>query len=108
MKNSAILIILGGLFICCAPGALAKGDPAKGKEIYQENCVPCHGNPALGIPSGDYPSPAVTGSSRELLEFRVLRAAYPPGYKPKNPTKEMPPFPALEPRIDDLFAFLNQ
>ncbi len=108
MKNIAILIILGGLFICCAPVTLAKGDPAKGKEIFQENCQWCHGYPDVGVPSGPNPSPAVTGSSRELLEARVLRASYPPGYKPKNPTKKMKPLPALEPSIDDLFAFLNQ
>ena len=105
MKKSAILIILGGLFMCCAPGALAKGDQAKGKEIYLRWCANCHGkNPAWG----NFFTPALTGSSRELLEARILRAAYPPGYKPKKPTNKMETYPNLEPNIDDLFAFLNQ
>ncbi len=105
MKNSAILIMMGGLFICFAFVALAKGDPAKGKEIYLRYCARCHGaNPSWG----SFRWPPITGSSRELLEARLLRASYPPGYKPKKPTKEMVAFPNLEPNIDDLFAFLNQ
>ena len=105
MKNSAILIMMGGLFICFAPVALAKGDPAKGKEIYLRFCARCHGtNPAWGT----FLAPALTGSSRDLLEASVLRASYPPGYKPKKPTKNMLAFPNLEPNIDDLFAFLNK
>ena len=105
MKKSAILIIMGGLFISCVPGALEEGDPAKGKKVYLRLCANCHGtNPAWG----NFKAPALTGSSRELLEARILRAAYPPGYKPKKTTKNMPAFPREEPNIDDLFAFLNQ
>ena len=105
MRNIAILILMGGLFICCASVTLAKGDPAKGKKVYLRLCANCHGkDPAWG----NFRNPAVTGSSRELLEARILRAAYPPGYKPKKTTKKMPAFPREEPNIDDLYAFLNQ
>ena len=105
MKKSATLIILSGIFIFCASGALAKGDPAKGKKVYLRLCGHCHGkNPSWG----NFKAPALTGSSRKLLEARIMRAEYPPGYKPKKTTKEMPAFPREEPNIDHLFAFLNQ
>ena len=35
--------------------------------------------------------PRVKGSSRELLEAKVLHGKYPPGYRPKRPTAVMPP-----------------
>ena len=105
MKRIICFALLGALFLFIAPTVWPKGDPAKGKEIYLRICAHCHGkNPAWG----NFKNPALTGSSRELLQARILRAAYPPGYKPKKPTKTMPPFPYLKPHIDDIYAFLNQ
>ena len=51
--------------------------------------------------------PAVAGASRELLEAKVLRGAYPPGYAPKRNTKTMPPLPHLRDHIGDLAAYLQ-
>ena len=50
--------------------------------------------------------PPVAGSSRELVDARVLRVAYPPGYQPKRPTTLMQPMPDLAGSIDDITAFL--
>ena len=50
--------------------------------------------------------PPVAGASRELVEARVMRAAYPPGYAPKRTTTLMQPLPDLVGAIDDLAAFL--
>ncbi|MBI4513505.1 MAG: hypothetical protein HY702_05285 [Gemmatimonadetes bacterium] len=47
------------------------------------------------------------GSSRALLEARILRAEYPPGYTPTRTTRLMPARPDLAPYIDDLAAFLQ-
>ena len=47
------------------------------------------------------------GSSRELLEARVVQGNYPPGYTPKRPSKVMPPRPDLAPSIPDLAAYLQ-
>ena len=51
--------------------------------------------------------PEVKGSSRELLEAKVLRVTYPPGYKPKRPTSVMPPQPQIAGDIPALAAYLK-
>lgn len=51
--------------------------------------------------------PPLRGSSRELLDAKLLKGTYPPGYTPKRPTTIMPPQPALEPEIASLAAFLK-
>jgi mono/diheme cytochrome c family protein len=81
------------------------GDLNRGRAIYLSNCAACHNND----PSKDGPiGPAIKGSSRELIEARVFRASYPPGYTPKRKTTLMPAQPYLESSIPDLMAFLNQ
>ena len=76
----------------------------RGKAAYV-NCVSCHGpDPTRDGPQG----PAVAGASRALLEARVMRGAYPDGYKPKRSTAIMPPQPILQPYLDDLAAYLAE
>jgi mono/diheme cytochrome c family protein len=79
-------------------------DPNRGRAIYASNCAACHNlDPSKDGPIG----PAIKGASRELIEARVLRASYPPGYTPKRKTKMMPAQPDLQPAIPDLVAFLR-
>lgn len=79
-------------------------DWQRGRAIYIANCVACHNND----PSKDGPiGPAIKGSPPELLESRVLRTEYPPGYKPKRNTKVMPTFPFLKNEIPYLVAYLQ-
>ena len=81
------------------------GNPRRGRAIYLSNCAACHNTD----PSKDGPiGPAIKGSSRELIEARVLRASNPPGYTPKRKTTLMPAQPYLESSIPDLVTFLNQ
>jgi mono/diheme cytochrome c family protein len=81
----------------------AAGDPNRGRAVYLANCAACH-NPD---PSKDGSlGPAIKGASRELIEARVLRGTYPPGYTPKRKTTAMPAQPYLEKSIPDLVAFL--
>ena len=76
----------------------------RGRQLYLAQCIACHNSdPALAGPLG----PPVKGSSRELLESKVLNGTYPPGYTPKRPTTLMPPQPALAGEIDNLAAFLK-
>jgi len=76
----------------------------RGRAVFIANCVACHNND----PSKDGAiGPAIKGSSRELIEARVLRNSYPTDYKPKRPTKVMPQFPYLEPEIPYLAAYLR-
>jgi len=76
-----------------------------GRTVYMSNCVVCHNpNPNLAGSQG----PAIAGSSRELVEARVLHLAYPPGYTPKRTTHAMRAFPQLKDQIDNLTAFLAE
>ncbi len=82
-----------------------EGDAAKGKEVYLVQCIACHApDPSVAGPVG----PEIKGSSRELLEARVLNATYPEGHKAKRDTKMMPPLPHLIEEIDNIHIFLNQ
>jgi mono/diheme cytochrome c family protein len=81
------------------------GDPQRGKSVYLSNCAACHNSD----PSKDGSvGPAIKGSNRELLIARILKASYPPDYKPKRQTRAMPAQPYLRSAIPDLVAFLNQ
>jgi mono/diheme cytochrome c family protein len=76
---------------------------ARGRAVYVGNCIACH-NPDPTQDGGLGPS--VAGASRELLEARVLRADYPPGYTPKRDSHLMIALPHLAGDIDALHAYL--
>ena len=106
------LLVLGCAFVVAAcsrdsdEGAAGKTPEWKrGRAVFVANCTACH-NPD---PSKDGPlGPAIKGSSRELLEARVLRGTYPPDYQPKRSTRVMPQFPFLKSEIPYLLAFLSE
>ncbi len=124
MLNRVLFSILVGVFsFSCTPkssdsdvkkeeskaepsAAAAELKPAdKGKQVYQVQCTACHNaNPKMPGALG----PEVWGSSKELLEARIMKAEYPPNYKPKRPTKTMVALPHLKSDIDALHAYLNQ
>jgi mono/diheme cytochrome c family protein len=79
-------------------------DWERGRAVYVANCIACHNNdPAKDGPIG----PALKGSPKELVEYRVLRTEYPPGYTPKRNTKIMPIFPFLKDDVPYLAAYLR-
>jgi mono/diheme cytochrome c family protein len=81
-----------------------KGDPARGRQIYAANCVTCHNmDPSKDGSIG----PAIKGASQDLLEAKIFRATYPPGYIPKRKTNAMPAQPYLKSAIPDLAAYLR-
>jgi mono/diheme cytochrome c family protein len=82
------------------------GGPAaeRGRQVYLAQCIACHNpDPALAGPLG----PPVKGTSRDLLEAKILRGTYPPGYTPKRSTSLMPAQPQLQPEIPNIAAFLQ-
>jgi mono/diheme cytochrome c family protein len=84
----------------------ANADPKvmAGRGVFLSNCIACHNaNPARDGSLG----PSIKGSSLELLQARVLRAEYPPGYAPKRPTKIMVKLPLTEADVEALHAYLN-
>ncbi len=100
-KTTLILPLVLLLAACAQDG----NDPvARGKQVYLTECIACHNSdPAKDGPVG----PAIKGSSLKLIEARILRAGYPPGYTPKRNTALMPPLPKVATKISDLAAFLR-
>jgi len=58
----------------------------QGKQVYLAQCTACH---AFDPSQPGAVGPEVKGASRELLEAKLLRGTYPPGYRPKRPTSAM-------------------
>jgi mono/diheme cytochrome c family protein len=77
----------------------------KGRTLYSLRCASCH-HPADPRRDGSL-GPAIAGSGRALLEARILRAEYPPGYTPKRATRLMPKLTATPGELEALHAFLN-
>jgi mono/diheme cytochrome c family protein len=75
-----------------------------GRGVYNANCIACHN---LDATKDGALGPAVSGASRELLEARIVRAEYPPGYTPKRDTRVMIALRHLEPNLDELTAYLD-
>jgi mono/diheme cytochrome c family protein len=98
------MTLLAALIAGCSEPEHISPEAERGRKVYAANCVSCHNvDPSKPGPVG----PAVKGASRELIEERVMRAAYPPGYKPKRDTKLMVPFAHLADKVDDLAAYLR-
>jgi mono/diheme cytochrome c family protein len=86
-------------------GPALSPEAQRGKTVYTVNCTACHAaDPNLAGGLG----PDVAGSSLELLEARVLRAEFPPGYTPKRDSRVMIALPHLEPDIPALHAYLAE
>ncbi len=102
MSRWARGVAAGLVLAACSPGDESPAE--RGRLVYRANCVACHNlDPSrVGVMG-----PPVQGASRELLEARVLRAEYPPGYTPSEETKLMQPLPYLAGEIDALAAYLG-
>ena len=99
----AIALALSVVFAtACQPKKLTPVE--RGRVIYLTNCVVCH-NRDPNLPGSQ--GPPIAGSSRELVEARVLHLAYPPGYKPKRTTHGMRAIPTLAPEIGNIAAYLQ-
>lgn len=101
----AVAALLAAVLAGCSGGGPELSPEAeRGRQVYLAQCTACHASdPARDGPLG----PAVKGSSRELLETRLIRGTYPPGYTPKRPSAVMQPMPHLRDRLDDLAAYLR-
>jgi mono/diheme cytochrome c family protein len=88
----------------CEQGPALSPAAERGRQAYLGQCIACHAtDPAQRGPVG----PPIKGSTRELLEAKILRGSYPPGYTPKQNTTVMQPMPHLAASLDDLAAYLQ-
>lgn len=100
------LFILGACTKKEAPSS-SKEPPSlydQGKVAYMANCIACHN---VSPKQAGSVGPDIYGSSLELVEAKVLRNEYPPGYSPKRPTKLMIAIPSLKDQIPAIKEFLN-
>jgi mono/diheme cytochrome c family protein len=103
--STAVLcaVLAGGLLAACSEEPLTPLGQ-RGRQVYLGQCISCHNSdPATPGAVG----PAIKGSSAALLEARVLRGTYPPGYEPKRPTKVMQPMPQLAGDLPALVEYLR-
>jgi mono/diheme cytochrome c family protein len=95
-----VALVVGG----CGSDSGLSPSAERGRQVYLAQCTSCHApEPAQAGSLG----PAVKGASRELLEAKVLRGTYPPGYTPKRTTSLMPPQPAVAPDVAALADYLK-
>jgi mono/diheme cytochrome c family protein len=92
------------LVLAAACGQKLSPEAERGRQVYQSQCIACHNpDPAQAGPVG----PPLKGSPRELLQAKVLRGAYPPGYTPRRTTRVMQPMPQLADDITPLSEYLK-
>ena len=107
-SERSVLYLCASLSIACSENPNSNSAPSlveRGEHYYQNVCIACHN----GDPNEDGTlGPAVAGASIALLEAKILRGEYPPGYQPKRETASMPRFEFLAPEIPGLAAYLNQ
>ncbi len=101
-----LFLALSALWVMsCQKKDAAANDPARlGRTLYTLHCMACHSpdprkDGALG--------PALKGSGLELLQARVLRGEYPPGYAPKRATQIMRKLPLSDSDVAAIHAYLN-
>ena len=103
------LLAAAALGLACSQGssdgAPQAGAAQRGQQIYGNVCIACHNaDPAQPGSLG----PPLANASRELLEAKLLRGQYPPGYTPARPGQTMPRFEHLRDHIGDLAAVLQK
>jgi mono/diheme cytochrome c family protein len=106
VRRAGRLLAAGAAMLALTACERAKlsAEAERGRQVYVSQCTVCHAfDPSQPGPVG----PEIAGSSRELLEGKVVRGSYPPGYRPKRPTAVMPPQPQLARDIDALAAYLK-
>ena len=103
MRRALLAAVAALALVGCGQEKMSP-EAERGRTVYAGQCTACHNfDPSQPGAVG----PEIKGSSRELLEAKVLRGGYPPGHKPKRPTSVMPPQPQLAGDIPALAAYLK-
>ena len=101
MRRAWLILLV--LAAACSQGEAGDALAKRGEQVYLNNCTACHARtPGEPGPVG----PPVAGASLALLEAKVLRNEYPPGYTPQRDTKAMIPLAHLEKDLPALAAYL--
>jgi mono/diheme cytochrome c family protein len=105
MKSAVLAAAAAGVLLTACERPQLSPEAERGRQVYVSQCTTCHAfDPAQPGPVG----PELQGVSREVVESKVVRGNYPPGYQPKRPTAVMPPQPHLAGDVDALAAYLKK
>jgi mono/diheme cytochrome c family protein len=100
---AVVSVALVAASLACKPST-DESPIERGRRAYVANCIACHNaDPTKDGTLG----PAIAGSPLALVEARVMRAEYPPGYTPKRSSSLMPAQPYLKNDVPDLAAYLE-
>lgn len=103
-RRAGVLLAAAALLSGCSDSGTPDPAAERGRQVFLAQCIACHNvDPSRPGAVG----PEVRGASRELLEAKIVRGTYPPGYTPKRTTRVMPVQPGLAPDIPDFAAFLK-
>jgi ubiquinol-cytochrome c reductase cytochrome c subunit len=89
------LMFVGGAYTAFAPGAAAQDQPvlsadaARGKTIYNNSCITCHGNYGQGVPDR---GPSLIGVGSAAVEFQVGTGRMPAAGQSAEITRKTPVF----------------
>ena len=101
IRVALVIVVAVSAAATIAPPVRAQ-DPQRGREIFEQSCVMCHGQDASGM-MGMHPSlrGAVERLSREGIEVAIREG--------RNTTPPMPAFESqlTEKEIDDVVAYID-
>ena len=104
--TGACWLLVAALGLACSQessdGASQASAAQRGQQIYGNVCIACHNarsDPARLARARRWRAPRSA-----LLEAKLLRGEYPPGYTPSRPGQTMPRFDYLRDHIGDLAA----
>jgi mono/diheme cytochrome c family protein len=104
VRGAVVAAAAAGLLLAACERPQLSPEAERGRQVYVSQCTTCHAfDPAQPGPVG----PELKGVSREVVESKVVRGNYPPGYQPKRPTAVMPPQPQLSGDVDALATYLK-
>jgi mono/diheme cytochrome c family protein len=104
---SGRLLLLGLSLVAagCSGGPPLSPAAERGRQVYLAQCTACHHPSDPSLPGSV--GPALKGTSRDVLEAKILHGTYPDGYTPKRTSRVMQPMPAVAPDLDALAAYLR-
>ncbi|MGH3737056.1 MAG: cytochrome bc1 complex diheme cytochrome c subunit [Micromonosporaceae bacterium] len=106
----AALALLGGMFTAFAPTVSAEDTPAelslaakKGKQLYDNSCISCHGDNGQGVPDR---GPSLVGVGGAAVEFQVSTGRMPLARQEAQAERKPPKFDAKE--TSQLAAYIQE
>ncbi len=113
-RLTAVGLVAGFAIFLVVGAAMAKGDPAKGKAVYDLNCAPCHGTSGKGdgpaaAALSPKPKDLVDSGFVNTLKDDFLKKLIKGGGQGVGKSPMMPPFGSAlkENDVENVIAYLR-